>query len=253
MDQELFFKNRNGSKLCAKLAVPDEAGPFPVVIGVHGFGSNKDDSKLDELAKRLTEKGIALFRYDTMGIGKSEGDFIDKTLSNDSDNLHDAIEFIKKDYKKIGVFGSSWGGMVSIVEASRNGEIKSLALASPVTFFKKYESYFGEKAIEEAKKTGILVNKSPTKGTERRLKLEFLTDGMKYKTNEIAANIKCSVLLVHGDADDVIPYSNSKDFVDMLECRKKIVTVKGCGHYYKNEKHFEVLIDSVVDFFEKNL
>jgi len=242
---EIFFKNRKGQKLCACLS----GSKGSIVVALHGFGSNKDGRKFNELEKRLVAKGIAMFRYDAAGCGDSEGDFQDKTLGRDADNLHDAIEFIKNDYSPISVFGSSWGGMVAIVEAARNPLVKKLALASPVTDFKKYESYFGPDAIEEASKTGILRNISDSTGEERRLKLEFLTEGMKYRTEELARSIKCPVLLLHGEADDVISIEDSERFVGMLESEKRLVRVKDCGHLYEEPEHFKQLIDETVGFF----
>ena len=51
----------------------DEKGP--VVIGSHGLLSSGNSPKQIELAKRCGEFGIAFFRFDHRGCGKSEGVF----------------------------------------------------------------------------------------------------------------------------------------------------------------------------------
>jgi dienelactone hydrolase len=123
-EEKVFFRNTGGQKICGLLALPDSQEPCPAVVGVHGFRSCKEGTKLSELAKRLTVRGIALLRIDLTDIGESEPRFEDTTLGRDADTLHAALQFLETvggiDKYRLGVYGSSMGGIVAIIEAARN-------------------------------------------------------------------------------------------------------------------------------------
>ena len=54
-----------------------------------------------------------------------------------------------------------------------------------------------------------------------------------------AEKIKASILLIHGEEDDVVPYEQSEMMLDALEdnnARFRMVTLEDTGHYAFNYK-----------------
>jgi len=109
------------------LAIPNETnGLFPAVILVHGSGpSNMDEtignnSPFKDLAEGLSEKGIAVLRYDKRTFVYGEELRNDAELSVKEETIEDAIraaDFIRKnsriDPNKVFIVGHSLGGMLA--------------------------------------------------------------------------------------------------------------------------------------------
>ncbi|QRF22556.1 alpha/beta fold hydrolase [Alicyclobacillus sp. TC] len=109
------------------LTIPDEAsGLFPAVVLVHGSGPSNMDEKFGnnspfrDLAEGLSEKGIAVLRYDkrTFVYGKQMKD--DVGISVKEETIEDAIlaaDFLRNDMRidpnKVFVIGHSLGGMLA--------------------------------------------------------------------------------------------------------------------------------------------
>jgi dipeptidyl aminopeptidase/acylaminoacyl peptidase len=109
------------------LTVPNQTnGPFPAVVLVHGSGPSNMDEKIGEntpfkdLADGLSEKGIAVIRYDkrTFVYGKEMRN--EPGLTVKEETIEDALraaDFLRKDEridaKKIFIIGHSMGGMLA--------------------------------------------------------------------------------------------------------------------------------------------
>ena len=82
-------------KLAATLQTPAGQENYPLVIIMHGFTGNKDESLLITLADDLEKEGIASLRFDFNGHGKSEGRFQDMTVPNEIDDAKHVYEYVK--------------------------------------------------------------------------------------------------------------------------------------------------------------
>ena len=76
---------------------------------------------------------------------------------------------------------------------------------------------------------------------------DFRKSYKKYNGYKAAKNIKCPVLIIHGDADDVVPLSQSKK-LDRLLKNSTLIAVKGLTHDY-NEKELHQMAQHVTNFF----
>ena len=115
------------------LSKPAGAGKFPLVILVSGMGPQDRDwnfGKNYKLAKiiadHLVGNGIAVYRYDDRGVGKSTG--VSETLTSFDDlaeDVYSALSELRKrsDIGKIGLMGHSLGGILSVMAASRHSDI----------------------------------------------------------------------------------------------------------------------------------
>ena len=121
--------------LTGTLHLPRVEAP-PTVIGSHGLFSSGDSPKQLALAKRCTAHGIAFFRFDHRGCGRSQGDFGRVTsLDSRMDDLRCAVQLIR-DHRdtgnRIGLFGSSMGGAVCLALAKSLGARAIVTVAAPV-------------------------------------------------------------------------------------------------------------------------
>jgi dienelactone hydrolase len=110
-EETLAFES-GGLRLEGTLVRPAAAGPFPVVVFLHGSGpEGRWASKY--LATRLAKRGVAGFIRDKRGVGASQGDW--RTAGFD-DLIADGVAAIaalrrhpKIDARRIGVYGHSQG------------------------------------------------------------------------------------------------------------------------------------------------
>jgi pimeloyl-ACP methyl ester carboxylesterase len=89
------------------------------------------------MADHLARKGIAIFRYDKRGVGKSGGDFPQAKIDDFAGDVQAATKCLESmnelDPNKIGLIGASEGGYVAPLVASRSDRVAfCVMLAGPV-------------------------------------------------------------------------------------------------------------------------
>jgi hypothetical protein len=200
------------------------------------------------LERILNEKGISTFRFDFFGHGESGGKFEDVTTSEAVDDVLNAIKFLQESgYRKIGLMGSSFGGMASIKAASQVNDLYVLALKSPVSDYSSlFQAHQNEQEVKKIKEKGF-TQITDIEGKKRKLNISFFTDAQKADGYEAAKKIKIPALIVHGDKDDSVPVEQSKRTASLMEnCRLEVI--EGADHGYSNEEHFQEMLDLISRF-----
>jgi len=228
MQKKITFLSPSDAIISGILSNPTWSIETPIMILCHGFTGNKNGSSAG-LEKVLNAKNIATLRFDFRGHGESDGDFAKITVSEAVQEVHAAVEFVKKLwYSKIWLFGSSFGGMASLIAASEMDE-----------------------EIEEWKKNSFLqyIN---NKGKEIRLNYSFFEDSASYDIYQAAQNISIPTLIMHGDIDTVVPIEQSKKTVSILS-DAKLEVFPGVDHRYKEERAFDKMVGLVSEFVSQKL
>ncbi len=166
MEQKVYFQNSKGSKLCEILSILNNDKTKPIVILVHGFSSNKNTKNFILLRHLLENKGISTFRFDIYGHGESEGKLENITISEGVDDVFQSINYLKQQgYNKIGLVGSSFGGISSLIASAKTNDLFVLALKSPVSnyeeFYKKATTF---EEIKDWQKKGYTYRKDDGNG-----------------------------------------------------------------------------------------
>lgn len=252
MQDKIYFKNSKEDKLCGILSNPTDDVSRSIVILCHGFTTSKDNSTNRRLEEILNEKGIATFRFDFFGHGESEGDFAEITVSEGVDDTLRAIEYLKAlGYSKIGLFGGSFGGITSIMTASKTKDLNFLALKSPVVNYKERDLIVKNKEeLEQWKKDGYR-EYVDGKGNKHKLKYTFFEDYDNNDGYEVATKIAIPTLIVHGDKDESVPVEQSIKANDILS-NGNLEIIPEANHHYSSEGHFDRMIKIVSDFIIKN-
>ncbi len=250
--EKVYFKNSKGDNLCGVLSNPTSSKEKAIIIVCHGFSTSKDSRTYKRLEETLNSHQMSTFRFDFFGHGESEGRFEDITISEAVDDILNAISFLKnKGYSKIGLFGSSFGGIASIITASKTNDLFILALKSPVSNYQERD--LAVKTKEELKDWKEKGYKYYVSGDGRRLKLNytFFEDFENNNGYEAAKEIKIPTLIVHGDKDESVPIEQSKKTANLIEdC--KLEVVKGADHRYSNPKDFEKMLSLISGFLLEN-
>ena len=103
---------------------PGRTGPLPAVVIVHGSGGV--DSRGENYARALNKAGFATLEIDlwaARGVVRAEDR--PKAVAETLPDAFAALHFLSRrsgiDAKRIGIMGFSWGGVVSMLSATREG------------------------------------------------------------------------------------------------------------------------------------
>jgi hypothetical protein len=250
--QKLFFENAQRNKLCGILANPTSNKDRSIMILCHGFSTSKDSCTYIRLEEILNRKGISTFRFDFFAHGESEGEFEDITISEAVDDILSAIRFLKElEYSKIGLVGSSFGGMASIIAASKTDDLFILALKSPVSGdLGKLVAQESKQEIKTWKEKGFIYYNSSDE-IKRKLNYSFFEDDEQVNGYEAAKKIKIPTFIVHGDNDEAVPIKQSKKIVGLME-NSRLEIIEGADHRYSKPEDFEKMLGLISEFIIKN-
>ncbi|PIR03807.1 MAG: hypothetical protein COV59_04000 [Candidatus Magasanikbacteria bacterium CG11_big_fil_rev_8_21_14_0_20_39_34] len=249
----VFFPDTQGNSLCAILSEPKENELSPIVILCHGFTTSKDSTKNQTFEKLFNACNIATIRIDFFGHGESDGNFEEITLSKAKDDILSTIQDLTKiGYTKIGLVGSSFGGMSSILACAQTDALCCLALTSPVSnYHDKHLQDYTKQELLDWKNKGYIIYENG-KGEKMRLNYTFFLDAIINDGYVSAKDIKVPTLIVHGEKDTVVPIEQSRKLVTLLQAGK-LIEVSGEGHKYKTPENFEKMIDLIFQFTKERL
>lgn len=248
MQEKLFYEDSNGNKVCGILSNPTGNKEKPIIILCHGFTTSKDSNTNTKLEIIFNKKEISTLRFDFFGHGESEGKFEEVTISKAVDDILQGINFLKgKGYSKIGLVGSSFGGMASLLAASRTNELYVLALKSPVSdYLGKLIADMNRYPLEKWKEQGFIYHEGNLK-----LNYSFFEDAEKINSYEEIKKIKIPTMIVHGDNDESVPIEQSKKAASLIEnCKLEII--EGADHNYSKPEDFEKMLNRISQFIIKN-
>jgi len=165
IEHEIVVSAKN-AELSGTLSLPEKEGMFPVVLMVHGSGEldrdeNAGRQKLNvfnTIAHDLSKNGVASFRYDKRGVGKSTGDFY---AVGHFDLVEDAMYCLKflaehESFDKNAIFllGHSEGTLIIPQLSQRHIPIAGMIMLAP--FIDHVESIMMKQAQSMKEAAAIL-------------------------------------------------------------------------------------------------
>jgi pimeloyl-ACP methyl ester carboxylesterase len=198
----------------------------PTVIFLAGNGG-MNPANFEDKVMFLTQSGFNCFLLDQRGYGASKGELLTHGWYERED-----FTFVENrlknrygiDKNRIALWGISMGASNAVMIASAHPEIKALLLYAPwsnplpmavhyigLTFSApKFLMYF---PIWTALKVG-----------------SWRTHGELLDPAEEAKKIRCNVLVVHGDTDDIVPPELTDRLFNSLAGPKQLEVMKGAHH-----------------------
>jgi len=249
MEEKVFFENVRGQKLCGILKELN-SDKDEVVIIVHGFSTHKNTTAKN-CAEELEKLNISSFRIDLNGCGESEGLLENATISDYAEDVEAAIKFAKgKSYNKISLVGTSVGGTVCVVVATRN-KIHRMLLRAPVSdYVSKKIANQGKEFIDQWKERGYN-DYVKSDGTKLKINYSFLEDSKKHVMYDQVKDIRCPVLIIHGSNDDDTPVEQSKKVIKNFP-NGRLIIIEGAGHKLEVSGDFSEGWKAFLEFFKNN-
>jgi fermentation-respiration switch protein FrsA (DUF1100 family) len=200
--QDVTFETEDGKRLHGWYFAHRQEGP--AILFCHGNAGNISH-RLDNVS-RLLGKGLRVFIFDYRGYGKSEGRPSEKGIYADGLAAYDyLVHRVGISPDEIIPFGRSLGAAVAI-EVALKRKVKALIIESAFT------------SIKDMAKTMLLfLPISP-----------FVPD--HYNNLEKVSRVRVPVLVIHGDSDELIPFSMGERLYGAARAPKFFCPIRGAGH-----------------------
>jgi fermentation-respiration switch protein FrsA (DUF1100 family) len=222
-------------KLQGVLTTP-ESDSWPLVILSHGFLSHKDSSKYRQLAQIFAQESIATVRFDFRGCGESEGLLAESSISRRWRDLQKVIaRVLEMDGfdGRLGLLGSSLGGYLALLEASRNSQVRCVAAWSTPSHLHDLA-----KRLPEA---------SPVEFSQ-----ECYEDLLTVELLSRLENVQ-RVLIVHGEKDQQVPPEHGSRLYEVLDEPKALRILEKADHRFSAPESREEAIRLSVEWFQRFL
>jgi dipeptidyl aminopeptidase/acylaminoacyl peptidase len=160
-----------------------------------------------------------------------------------------ALDLVRqKGYHKIGLMGSSFGGLVAILTAAQQTDLACLALKCPVVdFAEELRLEFGETEMARWKATDTIPNIMG--GTDRIiLRYAFYEDCLRRIAYEPARSITAPTVIVQGDQDEHVPLHQSRKLFEALRVDKHLEMLPGADHQFTKGEDFRRMTNVIADW-----
>ncbi len=176
---------------------------------LHGLASSPGSKKAAWLASRLAEEGWHLHVPD-LNVPTFEGMNVTAQVAQ----VEAAVDGVAAPGERVLLIGSSLGALSTLVYACRHPErVEKVLLVAPALGF------LPQKLAELAGSTYALwdargyLEVEHYDGVVRRLGFQLARDSEQYDFAALVPD--CPTLIVHGTADEVVPYRNSVRWVEL--------------------------------------
>ena len=260
-----FVCMRDQLRLRGTVFRPAEGERFPVAVVSHEFMANRLFTM--RYARLLSTLGYAAFCFDFSGgciVGASQGKTTDMTVFTEMEDLKAVIDFAKSqpytDPDRLLLMGCSQGGLVTALSAAELVEqpetvilfYPALSIPDDARKGSMIRARFDPQNIPETMRCGPM-----------KLGRGYAATVLKLDPFAVIGAFRGDVLLVHGNADDLVDISYSKRAYDVyrasaesaLEAGKITAMpqiafheVDGAGHIFTHPKHNRDATEAVTAF-----
>lgn len=235
------------SAVWTKTSVLD-ASNRSIAILLHGGpegDKNGPNNIFSQLATQLALKNIDSVRFDFRGQGESEGDYVDMTMDQQRRDFDAVFSEVKgRGYTNIGIVGESFGATCALgVYSPKN--FSTLVLLWPAIYLLDvcYSPFFEEPYQTELKEKGYI-----TVG-EDKVGKEFLNEIIRVvNLEQEVRRIASPTLLIHGESDSEVPYTQSVKAHELIEAPKKLVIVPEADHCLRRPHEQRIVLEETTEW-----
>ncbi|WP_419950506.1 alpha/beta hydrolase family protein [Candidatus Palauibacter sp.] len=262
-----------GADLRGDYWVGDAPAEDAALVVCHGFKGFKDWGFFPWLCEQLASRtGIAVASFNFDGSGVREWDFDDleafshNTFSRELWDLEAILDGLAAGRlgdvdippaSRFGLLGHSRGGATCILKAGQRSQVKGLVTWASISSVTRYEGFAAQ---WDAGETVII----PNARTKQDMPLERnVLDDMRANLERLdvlasAASLRIPVAVVHGTADESVPFDDARRIVEAAGDRARLVGVQGATHTFQAGHPFagptpelEAAVDASVELFTR--
>ncbi len=220
----------NGVTLRGMLESPDQ-NVSNYALFAHCFTCGKDIAAASRIARALTEKGIAVLRFDFTGLGNSDGDFSNTNYSSNVEDLKAAADFLKLNYRAPSLLiGHSLGGAAVLSVAHQLPEVKAIAtIGAPHEAQHVVHNFAAD--VDTINQEG---QAEVTLGFRKFvIKKQFIDDVAQSESK--IGSLKKALLVMHSPMDSTVNIAEAEKIYKDAKHPKSFVSLDNADHLVSNK------------------
>ena len=242
MQPHAFTVEVDGLRLVGEQVVP--AGAHVLLVLCHGIPSGNPPDPADPgyagLASDLASHGYGAVWFNFRGSRSSPGNFSAQGWCRDLGAVADLLA--RQHDLPLVAIASSAGGATAIVAAAESGRFEAVATLAAVASLRETGLLSSTDALlQRFRNAGII--RDPAFPSDRDAWLEEFDQTSAL--DHIGRISPKPVLLVHGTADDVVPYHHAELLFEGAKAPKELVRIEGGGHQLRRDPR---AIDAVLEW-----
>jgi len=249
MEAKQVYLKADGLNLAGEFYIPRPVNkPCPALCICHGIPAtpyNPADRGYAALAEEFCSAGFITLIFNFRGAGRSQGNLDIVGWSHDLQAAIDFLSSLKEvDKKRLCLLGFSGGAAVSIYVAAHDPRISLLAAcACPADFAFLASKEEVSSVIQHFREIGVIRDKDFPPSVEHWVK-GFETISPIRWIDSISPR---PLLLVHGDADEVIPLEHAHKLYQKAKEPKELAIIPNAKHRLRLE---EAAMAAVLDWLK---
>ncbi len=245
---------KSNHDLKGKLWLPKNAKKGIVVV--HQFKESSEHPTCFEATKSFYKKGYAVLTFDLLGHGKSKGSLRDVSYRTTSENVSDAIKYLKEQgVSKVGVYAVSLGTIATILSSERPD---TQVFVSPAPIFNlegllERDGASIKESPEKIEEQGYAIATSSSGRGNFKIGKEWL-DEMKKERREIHQKHmenKTPTLIIQGTHDELTNINEARNLTAYFG--DSSLFLDGADHNLTNPLDNEFAISKAGEWFERYL
>ncbi len=234
LHERVRFRGTAG-ELSGTLQVPDGT-PRGGVVLAHCFTCSKSLKVTRNLATGIEDGGYAVLRFDFTGLGESEGEFADTSVTTNVGDIEAAARFMEaRGFGPCALVGHSLGGAATLLAAAHVPAVRAVVAVGAPFSPDHVRHLFAERDVERALASGRATVEIA--GRPFQISAEFFHDLERQCSPERIAALGRPLLVAHGTADRVVPIEEGERIFHAARQPRWFVAIPDADHLFIQERH----------------
>jgi len=245
--EKVVFEGRHGH-LSGDLQIPPGEIKGGVVLA-HCFTCSKAYKIIRYLATGIEQGGFAVLRFDFTGLGESEGDFAETSVTTYVDDLEAATHYLQdRDYGTSALVGHSLGGAAALLAAGNLPQVQAVAVVAAPASADHIRRLFTTDDVAQALGSGRITVKIA--GRSFDISADFFHDLERHSTLDHITNLRRPLLVVHGTADSVVDISEGDKIFAAAQHPRWFAAIPHADHLFTQQERAGKAAQAIVSFLD---
>lgn len=230
----MTFAGSSGEQLVGVLDLPPKP-PEAYALFAHCFTGGKETPAARRVSRALTERGLAVLRFDFAGVGESGGEFVSTTFSSEVTDINLAAEHMRHHYGAPSLMiGHSFGGAAILAAAGDIPEAAAVvSIGAPSD--PAHVTHLFRESMADIEANGAA--EVTVGGRPFRIGKQFLDDLSEQHQLTRIAQLHRPLLVLHSPNDEIVGIDNAAGIYAAAKHPKSFVSLDGADHLLTQPKH----------------
>lgn len=224
---------------------------LPFFVDAAFVEPNLEDATYLGISRALSERGIAVLRFDFTGLGHSEGEFANTNFSSNTEDLVSAADHLREQFDAPTLLiGHSLGGAAVLRAAPQIPEVRAIATIGAPSEPDHVRHLF-RSSIEEIQASGCA--RVDLAGREFKIKKQFLDDLEEHNLLAGLRDLRVATAIFHSPIDKTVGIDNAAKIYGALLHPKSFITLDDADHLLTRAEDSRYVADVLAAWADRYL